>query len=205
MPHKNVDERKEYQRRYRAKHADKLLADSRIRSARYYDEHRDAVLKRCAQYNQHNKEQCRMRAKKYYDEHRNLYKKLNHDYNLEHPECSINKRVRRKTLIGEVKLTKADWLAIMVEWKWSCAYCGTSLTNITRSIDHVVSLICGGSHSRWNLVAACRTCNSSKHDSLPHKWRNCPALPSLINTKLWVMTLINIPLSTVLFGGGNQW
>jgi 5-methylcytosine-specific restriction endonuclease McrA len=205
MPYKDADKRKEYQRRYREEHATELLAASRVRSARYYDEHREAVLERCAQYYQDNKEQCLKRNQAYYAEHHDQFRKWNHDYNLEHPECSANKRARRKARLGDAKLTKTEWIAVMTEWDWRCAYCGNRLTRNTRSVDHVVPLECGGPHSRWNLVPACRNCNSSKHDSLPHTWRNCPILTTTTSVVLWKIVLVNLPLDKVVLAEDNQW
>jgi 5-methylcytosine-specific restriction endonuclease McrA len=176
-----------------------------MRSARYYDDHRTVVLERCAQYYQDNKEQCCTRNQTYYAEHREQFRKWNHDYNLEHPECSANKRARRKARIGEAELTKTEWVAVMIEWDWCCAYCGNRLTRSTRSVDHVIPLERGGAHSRWNLVPACRICNSSKHDSLPYTWRNCPILSTVSSTALWKIVLVNLPLDKVTFTGGSQW
>jgi 5-methylcytosine-specific restriction endonuclease McrA len=44
-----------------------------------------------------------------------------------------------------------------------CYYCGLE-RKLTQ--DHVVPLSKGGSHSKDNVVAACRSCNSSKGDRL---------------------------------------
>jgi len=42
---------------------------------------------------------------------------------------------------------------------YTCAYCG-STENLT--IDHIVALADGGSHSLDNLTVACMSCNCSK-------------------------------------------
>ena len=49
-----------------------------------------------------------------------------------------------------------------------CHYCGGPMNPVT--IDHVVSLFHGGSHTPDNLVAACHRCNSSKRERLPQEW-----------------------------------
>jgi hypothetical protein len=49
-----------------------------------------------------------------------------------------------------------------------CYWCGGPMNPV--SIDHVVALARGGSHTPDNLVAACLRCNSSKREKLPQEW-----------------------------------
>lgn len=51
-----------------------------------------------------------------------------------------------------------------------CAYCEKPVKIKDRTIDHVVSLRKGGSHSASNLVMACKSCNSSKQDMAPEEF-----------------------------------
>ena len=46
----------------------------------------------------------------------------------------------------------------------ACRYCG-STEDVT--VDHLFPQSRGGTHEEWNLVAACRPCNSKKHDRTP--------------------------------------
>ena len=48
-----------------------------------------------------------------------------------------------------------------------CAYCG-SAERLT--LDHVVALANGGSHTEDNLVVACKSCNSSKGQKPLEEW-----------------------------------
>lgn len=66
---------------------------------------------------------------------------------------------------GLYKVLKRDLKRL---YSASCAYCGAT-EDIT--LDHVVPLKRGGSHGIGNLVAACRTCNSSKGAKLLVEWR----------------------------------
>lgn len=43
-----------------------------------------------------------------------------------------------------------------------CAYCGTSLTIDTATLDHVRPVSRGGAHAQDNLVLACAPCNNAK-------------------------------------------
>lgn len=50
-----------------------------------------------------------------------------------------------------------------------CFYCGSKKAMIT--IDHVIPLARGGSHSIGNLVGACKSCNSSKGAKTITEWK----------------------------------
>jgi 5-methylcytosine-specific restriction endonuclease McrA len=50
----------------------------------------------------------------------------------------------------------------------TCHWCGTRLNRVT--VDHIVPISRGGSHTPDNLVAACLRCNSSKRERLPLEW-----------------------------------
>lgn len=52
-----------------------------------------------------------------------------------------------------------------------CHWCGDLLSNKTRCIDHVHPLARGGKHQPDNLVASCKSCNSSKGAKLVSEWR----------------------------------
>jgi len=47
-----------------------------------------------------------------------------------------------------------------------CAYCG----NPAESWDHIVPVSKGGTTTPWNIVPACRSCNSRKRDRDPDDW-----------------------------------
>lgn len=43
-----------------------------------------------------------------------------------------------------------------------CSYCGCKLTDTNRTIDHIISVLRGGSDLIENLCLACQSCNSRK-------------------------------------------
>lgn len=64
-------------------------------------------------------------------------------------------------------LTKKDWLESLKYFNHECSYCGNK-ENIEQ--DHVRPLTKGGSHTKTNIIPACRSCNSSKRQRLLEDW-----------------------------------
>jgi 5-methylcytosine-specific restriction endonuclease McrA len=54
-----------------------------------------------------------------------------------------------------------------------CSACGT-MENL--SIDHIIPISRGGSHSVGNMMTLCRPCNASKHARTIMEWRRAKNL-----------------------------
>lgn len=64
-------------------------------------------------------------------------------------------------------LTAGEWIDILMEYKFKCAYCGKEFTLFNRETkDHVIPISKGGNNTKENIVPACRSCNSRKHDKV---------------------------------------
>lgn len=79
-----------------------------------------------------------------------------------------NKRRARKATAGVFVVTSKDWHRIVTRQRGECFYCGRSRA---LSMDHVIPLSRGGTHSIGNIVAACVPCNSSKRTRFSTEWR----------------------------------
>jgi hypothetical protein len=98
------------------------------------------------------------------------------------------RRVRKLGAPG--RHTTKEWEALKNRYGGLCAYCATA-PGTTR--DHVIPLVKGGSDYAANILPACETCNSSKHDAFLAEWRyrqdangvrrNAPALRRLIHAR----------------------
>lgn len=55
---------------------------------------------------------------------------------------------------------KKTRLRVLARDSHTCAYCG----DVANEVDHIIPLVRGGSDDMENLVACCRSCNSSKKD-----------------------------------------
>ncbi len=72
-----------------------------------------------------------------------------------------------KSTTSPTKLTKKQ--KVLAKTNRHCAFCGTSLTENTMTIDHIVPKVQGGTKALANCYAACQRCNSLKSNkSLKH-------------------------------------
>lgn len=76
-------------------------------------------------------------------------------------------REKRRSKVGQVKLSLPEWQMILDAFENACAYC-FSPENIT--VDHFIPVDLGGQTAFGNIVPACKRCNSSKRNLLPKDW-----------------------------------
>lgn len=80
-------------------------------------------------------------------------------------ELARHRSASRRARIPATATALAEYMTELLALP--CAYCGAT---VDMTVDHVVPLARGGTHSAENLVAACRPCNSSKHTRLLSEW-----------------------------------
>lgn len=92
---------------------------------------------------------------------------------------------RRALVVTQKQITVDEWLAILKEYSYRCAYCGT---DIDIGIEHIIPLSKGGEHIASNIVPACQSCNSSKRnktgDDLPERFKEVVHMLSIHNKQL---------------------
>jgi 5-methylcytosine-specific restriction endonuclease McrA len=73
-----------------------------------------------------------------------------------------NRTNRRRALKKNAvsTLTSSEWREVLAAAKGRCCYCRKKFKRLT--MDHVIPLSKGGAHSKENVVAACKSCNSRK-------------------------------------------
>lgn len=67
---------------------------------------------------------------------------------------------RRREIYATGSLTLDEWVEVCNKFGNKCLKCGENEV----TIDHVVPLSKGGTHSMDNVQPLCRSCNSTKHD-----------------------------------------
>ena len=122
-------------------------------------------------YEEHKKE-CLERSKKHYVDNREDKLNYQKQYVLENPDKVFNKCQKRR-LREENQgngITKEQWLEMMNFFEWKCAYSGITLTNDTRSLDHIIAISKGGLNEIWNMCPMLKSYNSSKNTSDMLEW-----------------------------------
>jgi len=79
----------------------------------------------------------------------------------------IKRRFQMKEIINT--LTAEEWLDILKQHNFKCAYCGKDLAvavSATPTRDHVIPISKGGNNIKENIVPSCRSCNSKKYNKI---------------------------------------
>ncbi|MBO9542723.1 HNH endonuclease [bacterium] len=167
------DLRREKERRFAERHPEKYAAKIK--------QHRERTKERGGnKYAKRNIEKTRLRERlRWLDPERQAYDRARWErrkangYNeheqeryKQNPWPKRLKELRHRTLELSAPgiFAQEDLLAKVQYWGWRCRYCNIRLTFATLTIDHRIPLSRGGSNWLANLVPACRSCNSSKHN-----------------------------------------
>jgi len=77
----------------------------------------------------------------------------------------IIRQIRLKNILNT--LTAEEWINILKEYHFKCAYCGKEFDLFDRPTrDHIIPISKGGDNIKENVVPACRSCNSKKHNKI---------------------------------------
>lgn len=162
------------------------------RSNKRHSEKRDEILVQRKIYRENNKEKISEQKKEsYYKKHEEykrksskaskLLKKNNPEkikeynrnwYYNNHEENKKRLLIHRQKRINLMKntitsLTYDQWEQIMTYFNNECAYCGS---NGTLEQEHFVPLSKLGNYDKYNIIPACRSCNSSKGNKNFEEW-----------------------------------
>jgi 5-methylcytosine-specific restriction endonuclease McrA len=66
------------------------------------------------------------------------------------------------------RITTDEWRYILERYNYTCAYCGEAKK---LGKDHVVPLSRGGTHTKNNIIPACKPCNVKKGDGDPRYYK----------------------------------
>lgn len=152
------------------------------RSKQHYRENRDTHLQQAKSrylankesiqaykqaWAQENKVRLKIKRRTYYQTNRSRFLAYGREYHCKNPHVALNARLRRRAYQDQYpELSGQDWQRIMQSNQWCCIYCGKYLggtINTERTIDHLIPVKRGGSHTVDNLAPSYRSCNSKKH------------------------------------------
>ncbi len=154
----NKEHLAQYRRKRRATHRERLLAYSRIYHSKETPEFRRRQYERSRDYRQ---EYSRINSDRMHATSR-LWRQT-------FPEKLAEKESRRRARKRNApRIEKIDRPAIIERDKWMCYLCGCICTSENVTLDHVIPLARGGSHTADNLRVACHSCNCRKGVRPPH-------------------------------------
>jgi 5-methylcytosine-specific restriction endonuclease McrA len=172
-------------------------AQIRANTAKWRLEHPEEDRKRMAELRAKYPEKFQAAITKYCENHRDLLAAKSAAYRAAnpekwaatkaatrkaHPETTLMYAKQRRAMIRHAAIndfTHAQWLEMQDHYDHRCAYCHKRFKgHLTQ--EHIIPLSLGGNHTRANIVPACRSCNSKKHDGPPL----CPVQPLLLTVAL---------------------
>ncbi len=135
--------------------------------------------------NTENREAKNTRNKTHMNEWRKTHlkeaRKRNADYRASHRKELVQKQVpytvarRARLALAPINdFSSAQWKEMREMYNHCCAYCDQPFDRL--EMEHITALSQGGSHTLWNIVPACRSCNASKNNKGP----SVPVQPLLL-------------------------
>lgn len=152
--------KRDYNKKYRAKHGNRLNAY-------------------CVEWRKRNKERFAAATKAWRKNNLDKCRQFGRNWKARNPEKnSASRRIRRAKLRAAGPPPKiADLLALMARQNNQCmgCYCDIALKPITENqrraeLDHIMPVALGGTNSIENLQYLCKNCNASKGATHPAKW-----------------------------------
>lgn len=157
---------------------------SRVRNARYRAAHPERLKEQQDRFKLNNPERA-LEIKRRWNETHRVEKKateaLRYQQNREiilarslkwqrdNPDKVLARGQRRRAREANVPisdLTADQWREIQESYDHRCAYCLRKFKGRLTQ-EHITPISLGGSHTVWNIVPACQSCNSKKHTGPP--------------------------------------
>lgn len=143
---------KQCRKEYREANKERFLEYGR----QYYHSHKEQNYAHSLRYRQIYKERYREHERKYYRSEAGKEARLRKVH---------NRRARKAQAENTLTLTLQELVKLQ---NGKCYYCHQKFTkNIKPSLDHIVPIKLGGGNTNDNVVAACKSCNSSKGAKTP--------------------------------------
>lgn len=137
--------------RWLAKNRDKHSETNK----RYRQANPEAQRLKSLRWHRANPEKVALKARKYQKSHPEMKRSI---------DATRHKRYRSAPGRG---VRPSEWRAIRADSMGLCVYCNDRRR---LSMDHIDPISRGGAHDPDNIVAACKSCNSSKNDTPLLQW-----------------------------------
>lgn len=186
-------DRIEYSKQYRKNNKEKIAKQKR----QYYLDNQEKIKERSRQWHLDNPEHRRQyyldnqeKEKEYrrqhYTDNQKKERERNKQYRIDNGEklkehykqyyrteagiaTAQRGSSKRRSILKNITntLTAKEWLDILREHNYRCAYCKVEFTkDIPPTRDHVIPISKGGHNIKENIVPACQSCNSKKYNKI---------------------------------------
>lgn len=153
--HQNPEKAREITKRCHRKHAEARRTYARNRLAKMTFEQRQEITRLFHErYPNYTRE--------YYASHKDQTRQSVRDWRSRNPDRAYEQQARRRARLVGATSEPIDREVIVLRDNSTCYLCGRILTLDEITIDHVMPLARGGSHTMDNLRVACGPCNSAK-------------------------------------------
>lgn len=149
---------RKYTRSYYAANYDHCIDYARKR----HTERRAIEREYQGEYRKLNRDKVLRYNRQYDREHRDARREYMGAFREAHRDLMRLYESKRRAKLNGGELTEAEWLEVVGQYGGACLRCG-SQSNIT--IDHIIPISRGGTHTKDNVQPLCKKCNSSKHDN----------------------------------------
>ena len=143
--------RKEYDRKYRQEHRERLLQNKK----EYWIIHKDEILER--------RKTISKETKARWDKNGSSKYRKTEKGKLVSRHHVLKYRAQKRNQLGPNPPTTKNIQELLSK---PCAYCSAP----SKHIDHIIPLSRGGLHDISNVIGACAECNQSKGDRLILEW-----------------------------------
>jgi len=179
-----------------ARSREKYQNGGKEKKSAYYEGNKEAINEKALHRREGNRENIRAIAREYSkrpevkkritEQRKANPEKFRKQYNLYYHGAgkeriiAIGKRREAKKKNAVATLTPEQWLDTLDSFDNCCVYCGEKLVNVQQ--DHVIPVSAGGGYTKLNMLPACKSCNSSKHNHLLEEWY--PRQPYFLESRL---------------------
>lgn len=139
-------------------------------SKKYRESHKLEIAEKRKEYEIKNKEKLYLRYKKYRQSHPEKSKIYSRRYYEKHPDLYRDAAKRRRTLINGIKTEKIISIEIYNRDGWICGLCHKKVDKnlkypdpMSASLDHIVPIFFGGTHTYDNVQCSHLSCNRKAH------------------------------------------
>jgi HNH endonuclease len=163
---KNRDRIKQYRDTHTEQYHQWVLANAaRLQMTKrlYREKHRNKAVHYAKEYYRANKTTFKAKSQEWYANNAYEVKNRVKQWTQANPEKAALYRARRKAKSASAPyndFTAKQWRTMVELLNHCCVYCDRQMQRLT--MDHLTPFIAGGSHTLWNILPACLSCNSRK-------------------------------------------